>query len=80
MEKIGAIRDASMDDGEVTIGYITDEVLQSIPSFESAKDWCKDKSDFSNLSLINLVVYLVYSKDKSFNQSSQVTEDLQVLL
>ena len=73
MGKIGAIRDPSMDDGEVTISYITDEVkgvLRSLPPFESVKDWCKDISTLSNFSLINLVVYLVYSKDKSFDMDS----------
>ena len=50
MGKIGAIRDPSMDDGEVMISYITDEVkevLRSLPPFESVKDWCKDISVLS---------------------------------
>jgi len=73
MGKIGAVRDPSMDDGEVMISYITEEVkevLRSLQPFESVKGWCKDMSVLSNFTLINLVVYLVYSKDKSFDMDS----------
>jgi len=71
MGKIGAVRDPSMDDGEVTISYITEEVKEVLQSlFESVKGWCKDMSVLSNFTLINLVVYLIYSKDKSFDMDS----------
>ena len=74
MAKIGAARDVSLDDdtndATTEISYITDEVirvLRRLPPFESVKDWSKDLNVLSDFTFMNLLIYLVYGKDKSFD-------------
>ena len=41
------------------------QVLRKLPPFESVKDWSKDLSILSDFTFMNLLIYLVYGKDKS---------------
>ena len=70
MGKIGAIRDEANEE----LSYITDEVkaaLTNLPTFERVMDWKKDlKGVLKEFHFMNLLVYLVYSRDKSFDMQS----------
>lgn len=77
MAKIGAVRDVSLDadtdDNTTEISYITDEVirvLRRLSPFESVKDWSKDINVLSDFTFMNLLIYLVYRKDKSFDMQA----------
>ena len=76
-----------MDDREFMISYITEEVkkvLQSLPSFQSVKDWCKDLSVLFNFQFYEFGCLPSLQQRQvvrhGFTQSSQVLEGLQVLL
>ena len=79
MAKIGAVRDTSTDDtttGEIFTGisYITAEVrdaLQQLPLFESITHWKKEtRGTLRDFTFMNLLIYLVYGRDKSFDMQS----------
>ena len=79
MAKIGAVRDTSTDDtttGEIFTGisYITAEVrdaLQQLPLFESITHWKKEtRGALKDFTFMNLLIYLVYGRDKSFDMQS----------
>ena len=78
MGKIGAIQDQLSEDSEEGftegISYITDEVrsiLKQLPSFETVTEWKKDlKGTLKEFTFMNLLIYLVYGKDKSFDMQS----------
>ena len=76
MARIGATRDSSLDEEtEFTgISYITDEVrtvLRSLPSFSSVREWDKKlQGVLKDFTFMNLLIYLVYGRDKSFDMQS----------
>ena len=69
-------QDSSLDEEtEFTgISYITDEVrtvLHSLPSFSSVKEWDKKlQGVLKDFTFMNLLIYLVYGRDKSFDMQS----------
>ena len=72
--KSGAVWDVLLDDdtnsGNTEISYITSEVIRvlwRLPPFESVKDWSKDLNILSDFTFMNLLIHLVYGKDKSFD-------------
>jgi len=73
MARIGAIRGKhDGDDDEVTgISYITDEVrgvLRTLPLFSKVTEWSKELGEkLTDFSLVNIIVYLVYGRDKTFD-------------
>ena len=79
MAKIGAVRDTSTDDtttGEIFTGisYMTAEALQQLPLFESITHWKKEtRGALRDFTFMNLLVYLVYGRDKSFYMQSLKT-------
>ena len=78
MAKIGAVQDKSSDNNGANdftgISYITDEVrnmLKQLPSFESVTEWKKElKGVLNDFTFMNLLIYLVYGRDKSFDMQS----------
>ena len=78
MAKISAVHDKSSNDDAVSdftgINYITDElknVLKQLPSFENVTEWKKElKGVLKDFTFMNLLVYLVYGRDKSFDMQS----------
>ena len=76
MARIGATRDDLLDeDVDFTgISYITDEVrsaLRSLPAFFSVKEWNKKLNGvLKDFTFTNLLIYLVYGRDKSFDMQS----------
>ena len=78
MARIGAIKDEVIDGdmGEdiTEISYITDEVkhaLRKLPPFKSVTDWQKDmRGVLMDFTFMNLLIYLVYGRDKSFDMHS----------
>ena len=74
MGKIGAIRDEANKEYEygysTELSYITDEVNELL-TFERVTDWKKDiKGVLKEFHFMNLLVYLIYSRDKSFDMQS----------
>ena len=73
MAWIGATRDDSLDDFS-GISYITlkvREVLRRLPAFSSVKEWSKKlKGVLKDFTFMNLLIYLVYGRDKSFDMQS----------
>ena len=76
MARIGATRDDSLDDETdfSGISYITlevREVLHRLPAFSSVKEWSKKlKGVLKDFTFMNLLIYLVYGRDKSFDMQS----------
>ena len=70
MAQIGAVRDSSGED-VIAILYLTEEVksfLKSLPSFSKVTQWSKKLSGvLAEFTLINIVIYLVYGRDKTFD-------------
>ena len=71
MAQIGAVCDSSGEEnGEdvIAISYLTEEVksfLKSLPSFSNVTQWSKKLSGIlAEFTLINIVIYLVYGRDK----------------
>ena len=64
------------DDGEASlaISYITDgvkRVFKALPSFSSVVEWEKRLKDvLKDFTFMNLLIYLVYGRDKSFDMQS----------
>ena len=76
MARIGAIRDDSLNEGTDVCGisYITDEVrdvLHGLPEFLRVKERSKKlKGVLKDFTFMNLLIYLVYGRDKSFDMQS----------
>ena len=76
MAWIGAIRDESLDEESnfCEISYITSEVrdiLRGLPEFLRVKEWSKKlKGVLKDFTFMNLLIYLVYGRDKSFDMQS----------
>ena len=58
----------------IGISYITDEVrsaLHSLPAFSSVKEWNKKLNGvLKDFTFMNLLIHLVYGRDKSFDMQS----------
>ena len=81
MAQIGEIsnRNTSNDDTSddatlVTISYLTDEVKRissRLPPFSNITQWTKTlKGVLKDFTFMNLLIYLVYSRDKTFDMNS----------
>ena len=76
MARIGAIRDESLAEESdfCGISYITSEVrdvLRGLPEFSRVKEWSKKLKDvLKDFTFMNLLIYLVYGRDKSFDMQS----------
>ena len=75
MARIGALQCGNPESDDITtISYLTEEtkcVLRSLPSFASVTWWEKKLSGIlMEFTLMNLVVYLVYGRDKTFDMQS----------
>ena len=75
MAQIGAIRKQCSDEEDsFSISYLTPEVkevLRSLPSFSSVTEWSKKLAGvLTDYTFMNLLVYLVYGRDKSFDMQS----------
>ena len=75
MSWIGAIRGHRTSKGDTSIMYITEEaksVLKVLPPFSSVTEhWSKTlDSTLKDFTFMNLLVYLVYSRDKTFDMHS----------
>ena len=75
MAQIGAIRKQCSDEEDsFSISYLTPEVkevLRSLPSFSSVTEWSKKLGGvLTDYTFMNLLVYLVYGRDKSFDMQS----------
>ena len=75
MACIGALQCGNPESDDITtISYLTEEtkcVLRSLPSFVSVTWWEKKLSGIlMEFTLMNLVVYLVYGRDKTFDMQS----------
>ena len=76
MARIGAIRDKSLDEKSdfCEISYITSEatdVLRELPEFSRVKEGSKKlKYVLKDFTFMNLLIYLVYGRDKSFDMQS----------
>ena len=75
MARIGALQCGNPESDDITtISYLTEEtksVLRSLPSFTSVTHWEKKLSGvLLEFTLMNLVVYLVYGRDKTFDMQS----------
>jgi len=77
MARIGAIRKRAQpkeEDEEITITYLTEEVKgipKALPAFSSVVDWSKLIGGIlKDFTFMNLLVYLVYGRDKTFDMQS----------
>ena len=77
MAKIGAVQETlstSASEDFTGISYITDEVraiLSKLPPFETVTTWKKElKGVLNEFTFMNLLIYLVYGRDKSFDMKS----------
>ena len=75
MAKIGATRKPVCDDDDsealLSISYLTKDVkrvLNDLPAFSSVVQWGKQlKGVLNDFTFMNLLIYLVYGRDKSFD-------------
>ena len=76
MARIGVTRDDSLDEETEFSGisYIMDDVmgvLRGLPAFSSVKEWSKKLNGvLKDFMFMNLLIYLVYGRDKSFDMQS----------
>ena len=85
MACIGAIKKcAQREEGgdEIAITYLTEKVkgvLRTLPPFSSVVDWRKSLGGIlKNFTFMNLLVYLVYGREKTFDmQSMKVFKSLK---
>ena len=80
MAKIGATHKPSDDfddddcEASLAISYITDDVksvLKGLPGFSSVVEWDKRLNGaLKDFTFMNLLIYLVYGRDKSFDMQS----------
>ena len=73
MAQIGAIQKHHTREEDVNISYLTQdikEVLRCLPPFSSVSEWGKKLDSLKDFTFMNLLVYLVYGRDKSFDMES----------
>ena len=76
MAKIGATHKPDDDDSEVllSISYLMEDikwVLNGLPTFSIVMQWGKQlKGVLKDFTFMNLLIYLVYGRDKSFDMQS----------
>ena len=77
MARIGAIKkraEREEEGDEITITYLTEEVkgvLRALPPFSNVVDWSKSLGGIlKDFTFMNLLVYLVYGRDKTFDIQS----------
>ena len=77
MARIGAIKkraEREEEGDEITIMYLTEEVkgvLRALPPFSNVMDWSKSLGGIlKDFTFMNLLVYLVYGRDKTFDMQS----------
>ena len=76
MAHIGAIHGQGSSEGDdiTSVTYINEEtksVLKALPSFTSVREWSKVlRGTLKDFTFMNLLVYLVYSRDKTFDMHS----------
>jgi len=78
MARIGALQGGDCESDDITtISYLTEEtkrVLRSLPYFATVTHWKKKLSGvLTEFTLMNLVIYLVYGRDKTFDMQSMNT-------
>ena len=68
------IDDEADSEASLSISYIIEEikqVLHKLPAFSDVAQWGKQIGGILNdFTLINVIVYLVYGRDKSFDMQS----------
>ena len=70
---IGSLGKRIADVSEVTLSYITEEVkaeLLKLPPLDEISDWTKSLKSLQQFHFVNLFLYLVESRDKTFDQQS----------
>ena len=73
MAQIGAIQKHYTREEDVSISYLTQDikdVLRGLPPFSSNLEWEKKLDSLKDFTFMNLLVYLVYGRDKSFDMES----------
>ena len=81
MAKIGAthwpVDNEADSEASLSISYITEEIKQvlcKLPAFSDVVQWGKQIDGILNdFTLINVIIYLVYGQDKSFDMQSLLT-------
>ena len=70
MAQIGAIQKHRSREEDINISYLTQDikdVLRSLPPFSSISEWGKKLDSLKDFTFMNLLVYLVYGRDRSFD-------------
>ena len=73
MAQIGAIQKHRSREEDINISYLTQDikdVLRSLPPFSSISEWGKKLDSLKDFTFMNLLVYLVYGQDRSFDMES----------
>ena len=76
MARIGALQDPTVAQSEEATGisYLTEgvkRVLRDLPPFDSVTQWDKKLSRvLKEFTFMNLLIYLVYGRDKTFDMQS----------
>ena len=76
MARIGAIQKHRFKEEDINIydiSYLTQDikdVLRSLPPFSSISEWGEKLDSLKDFTFMNLLVYLVYGRDKSFDMES----------
>ena len=75
MARIGAIQKHHSREEDINISYLTPDikdVLRSLPPFSRSiiSEWGKKLDSLKDFTFMNLLVYLVYGRDKSFDMES----------
>ena len=76
MAHIGALQDPTVTQSEEATGilYLTEDVkrlLRDLPPFDSVTQWDKKLSGvLKEFTLMNLLIYLVYGRDKTFDMQT----------
>ena len=73
MAQIGAVQKHRSREEDINISYLTQDikdVLWSLPPFSSISEWGKKLDSLKDFTFMNLLVYLVYGRDRSFNMES----------
>ena len=73
MAQIGAIQKHRSREEDINISYLTQDikdVLRSLPPFSSISEWGKKLDSLKDFTFMNLLVYLVYGRDRSFDMES----------
>ena len=73
MARIGAIQKHHSREEDINFSYLTPDikdVLRSLPPFSIISEWGKKLDSLKDFTFMNLLVYLVYGRDKSFDMES----------